>query len=945
MQQTGAWALRKSLSTPVGTKTTSNQSLKPQPFISNDHIMNDNIENEVQGNSNIKIGKKQDLSISDKTPQKTPNFKRVSFSLKKNASSSQTPAITTENPTEQNRLEEIASQQSPNVSPDKFSFTVCCTSTQKNYKILIKRKDVNKLKVSKIKSNLFRVVNIPVEEQALYAPCDTLSVKPLDDAVTGRMLDLNENTILFLVHISQQDIFEQQMTANIEAQQQRNGTILNPSLETEFETTATASIKDESMLQLSPQMQTKKEEEPSQDYSLIKDLSTVTTTSEKNVPLNNSTKTMENLPKEVSLSSMVTQESTLEKERESMITLLKNQFLEEKMQLARKYAIEKKEILQKANEDRQELMMENTRLRKELLQFANMSTVNPSTNHLVTSIQQEEILKLQSILSEHQQALIEKDKIISKLEKEISNLKKAAETDSQAWKNRLELEKQVSWNREKEMILKNWAEEIEILKLSQQQERIEAQNIIDQVETELQVANNKIECDRKFVESADLALETLKNQIAKLSRGDYDTATLMMEAAKEKALIEKRFNDLLISYSSLRELMDEEVKKRKQLHNLVEDMKGNIRVIVRLRPLLEDEQPTDLMQGRLEIKDDNTIIVATQNFGSKSHEFYKVLDENSTQEDVFEHVKPLIQSALDGYNLCIFAYGQTGSGKTFTIHGDKVQYGLIQRTARYLYNTLEKQTGARRETFSISCSMVELYLDNLYDLFDESVSLIDPQHRFSNVTATQKKKPQLRQSKNGKMSVTNCTEIMARTPEELLTLIDEGNEAKQVFKTEMNDQSSRSHTIFTIKLIIEGTTQPNSLNPNGKHYRKESKIAFVDLAGSERVSKSNSTGERFKEAQHINKSLSSLGDVIAALSAHQKHVPYRNSKLTLMLQEMIGGNSKTLMFANISPDRKSISETISTLSFASRVKCVQNHPILSRQVVATSNDDTSSTCL
>ncbi|KAG2392282.1 hypothetical protein C9374_012534 [Naegleria lovaniensis] len=926
MHQTGAWSLRKSVSTPIGTKSMKSQSVvRVEPQTSD-------MENEVQGNSNLNHSTK--FQQSEKTPQKTPNFKRVSFSLKKNNSPSQTST--------DNLSEGTDPQLSSNISTEnnKFSFTVYCTSTQKNYKILIKHKDVSKLKVSKIKSNLFRVVNIPVEEQALYASRDVLPVKPLDDTMTGRMLDLNENTVLFLVHVSQMEFFEKQVTAKIEAQMEK------PMSQRESSrATSPTSIENEALLQRSPQMQF--DVQPPQELEvhqneLIKESPTVSTSS--NLPPNNNlSNASEKLPIDTSniSSTNVIQDSAFE----NAVKHLKNQFLEEKMQLARKFAIEKKEILQKANEDRQELMTENTRLRKELLQVANVSTTNPSSRNLVTSIQQEEILRLQTTLSENQQILIEKDKIISKLETEISTLKKTAETESQFWKNRLELEKQVSWNREKEMILKNWAEEIEILKLSQQQERIEAQNVIDQVETELQVANNKIECDRKFVESADLALETLKNQIAKLTRGDYDTATLMMEAAKEKALIEKKFNDLLISYTSLRDLMDEEVKKRKQLHNLVEDMKGNIRVIVRLRPLLEDEQPTDLMQGRLEIKDDNTITVATQNFGSKNHEFYKVLDENANQEDVFEHVKPLIQSALDGYNLCIFAYGQTGSGKTFTIHGDKTQHGLIQRAAEFLYNTLEKQTGARRETFSISCSMVELYLDNLYDLFDESISGIEPQHRFTHVISTQKKKPQLRQSKNGKMSVTNCTEIIAHTPKDLLDLIDAGNEAKQVYKTEMNDHSSRSHTIFTIKLIIEGSTQPNSLNPNGKHYRKESKIAFVDLAGSERVSKSNSTGERFKEAQHINKSLSSLGDVIAALSVHQKHVPYRNSKLTLMLQEMIGGNSKTLMFANISPDRKSISETISTLSFASRVKCVQNHPILSRQVVTaiSNNEETSST--
>lgn len=198
--------------------------------------------------------------------------------------------------------------------------------------------------------------------------------------------------------------------------------------------------------------------------------------------------------------------------------------------------------------------------------------------------------------------------------------------------------------------------------------------------------------------------------------------------------------------------------------------------------------------------------------------------------------------------------------------------------------------------------MIELYVDQLNDLLDDT---------------KKDKKLEVRLNPSGGTYVQGAIEVPVKTSEELLGVLSQGNSLRQVHKTEMNDRSSRSHTIFTISLYITMSSQTKS-------YATRSKLCFVDLAGSERVSKSHSMGERFKEAQHINKSLSSLGDVIAALSTRSQHIPYRNSKLTLLLQDSLGGNSKTVMFANISPSSDSISETLSTIQFASRVKRVHN---------------------
>ncbi|KAL9658086.1 hypothetical protein ABK040_013000 [Willaertia magna] len=605
---------------------------------------------------------------------------------------------------------------------------------------------------------------------------------------------------------------------------------------------------------------------------------------------------------------------------------------DEKNKISRKFATEKKEILQRANDDRQELSKENTRLRKELLAMSNKleeHQQNQSANQVVQN--SKEITDLKCQIEELEAKLKQKENEINEMEGKYELIKKQYEQDLETRQMKFEVEKQNLWNQEKEQMLKNWAEEVESLEIKNQQEKEESKNTCDMLKRELDLAHIKIEKDLQYVESADLAFNDLRNQITLLTNGDVDASTLIIESAKEKALLEKKYNEIMRDYDVLREQLEEEVKKRKSLHNLVEDMKGNIRVIVRIRPLLEGEQQTDVMQGgRIEVKDENMISVQSQNLGLKNLEFFKVLGESSDQLQVFEQVQPLIQSAIDGFNVCVFAYGQTGSGKTFTIHGEPEninQFGLIPRALDHLFKCLERQICHKTESFTLSCSMVELYLDDLIDLYEN----IQDQNNNNNSTTTGKKKLQLRQSENGKMSVTNCVEIPVNNSNELMQLLKYGNESKKIFKTEMNDQSSRSHTIFTVKLTIQGRESNNQ----EKYYRKQSKIAFVDLAGSERVTKSGSvkSEERFKEAQHINKSLSALGDVIAALSTKQKHVPYRNSKLTLMLQEMIGGNSKTIMFANISPDRKSISETISTLTFASRVKCVQNHPLLSKQTL------------
>ncbi|KAL5983620.1 hypothetical protein ACLOJK_017708 [Asimina triloba] len=272
--------------------------------------------------------------------------------------------------------------------------------------------------------------------------------------------------------------------------------------------------------------------------------------------------------------------------------------------------------------------------------------------------------------------------------------------------------------------------------------------------------------------------------------------------------------------------------------------------------------------------------------------YHKVLEDNrklynqiqDLKEEVFIDTQPLIRSVLDGYNVCIFAYGQTGSGKTYTMTGPEELteqgLGVNYRALNDLF-ILAKQ---RRDAicYDVAVQMMEIYNEQVRDLLGLNV----PDANLIPVTSTA----------------------------DVIELMNTGHRNRAVSATAMNDRSSRSHSCLTVHVqgrdVISGGTVRGSLH-------------LVDLAGSERVDKSEVKGDRLKEAQHINKSLAALGDVIAALAQKNSHVPYRNSKLTQLLQDSLGGRAKTLMFVHISPEMEAVGETISTLKFAERVATIE----------------------
>ncbi|CAN1778075.1 Kinesin-like protein KIN-14J [Linum perenne] len=313
--------------------------------------------------------------------------------------------------------------------------------------------------------------------------------------------------------------------------------------------------------------------------------------------------------------------------------------------------------------------------------------------------------------------------------------------------------------------------------------------------------------------------------------------------------------------------------ENRKLYNEVQDLKGNIRVYCRVRPFLPGQSKK---QTSVEyIGENGELLVSNPTKPGKdtrrTFKFDKVYGQAASQGEVFMDTRPLIRTVLDGFNVCIFAYGQTGSGKTYTMSGPSISskegWGVNYRALHDLFQIAQSRKGSM--TYDIGVQMVEIYNEQVRDLLA-------------------------------------CDDV--------LELMNVGMMNRAVGATALNERSSRSHSVLTIHVngmdVETGTLFRGNLH-------------LVDLAGSERVDRSEVTGDRLREAQHINKSLSALGDVIFALAQKSQHVPYRNSKLTQVLQSSLGGQAKTLMFVQLNPDVDSYSETLSTLKFAERVSGVE----------------------
>ncbi|XP_039966723.1 kinesin-like protein KIF3A [Bactrocera neohumeralis] len=334
----------------------------------------------------------------------------------------------------------------------------------------------------------------------------------------------------------------------------------------------------------------------------------------------------------------------------------------------------------------------------------------------------------------------------------------------------------------------------------------------------------------------------------------------------------------------------------------------NVRVVVRVRPMEKSELNSGATNV-IQVDKINRAITAVKpnaaNEPPKTYYFDNVFSSDSNQLDLYvDTARPIVEKVLEGYNGTIFAYGQTGTGKTYTMSGnpDSPQTkGIIPNAFAHIFGHIAK--ARENQKFLVRVSYMEIYNEEVRDLLGKDVS----------------KSLEVKERPDIGVFVKDLSGYVVHNADDLENIMRLGNKNRVVGATKMNQESSRSHAIFSI------TVESSELSQGDMTNVKMGKLQLVDLAGSERQSRTQASGQRLKEATKINLSLSVLGNVISALvDGKSTHIPYRNSKLTRLLQDSLGGNSKTVMCATISPSDINYMETISTLRYASRAKNIQN---------------------
>ncbi|VVA94014.1 unnamed protein product [Arabis nemorensis] len=356
--------------------------------------------------------------------------------------------------------------------------------------------------------------------------------------------------------------------------------------------------------------------------------------------------------------------------------------------------------------------------------------------------------------------------------------------------------------------------------------------------------------------------------------------------------------------------------------NLKEDpsfwMDHNVQILIRVRPLNSMEKSTNGYSRCL--KQESSQCVAWTGPPETRFLFDHVACETIDQETLFRVAGlPMVENCLSGYNSCIFAYGQTGSGKTYTMLGEvsdlevkpSPNRGMMPRIFEFLFARIQAEEESRRDErlkYNCKCSFLEIYNEQITDLLEPSSTNL-----------------QLREDIKSGVYVENLTECEVESVQDILGLITQGSLNRKVGATNMNRESSRSHSVFTC--VIESRWEKDSTTN-----MRFARLNLVDLAGSERQKTSGAEGDRLKEAASINKSLSTLGHVIMVLvdvaNGKPRHIPYRDSRLTFLLQDSLGGNSKTMIIANASPSVSCAAETLNTLKFAQRAKLIQNNAVI-----------------
>ena len=413
-----------------------------------------------------------------------------------------------------------------------------------------------------------------------------------------------------------------------------------------------------------------------------------------------------------------------------------------------------------------------------------------------------------------------------------------------------------------------------------------------------QEIENIIDIDENYIEKAPEEMKEISKKVLEYYK-------LLIEQENYKTIDLRNLKDSLLSEQEKVHILTQKLKNekylRRKIHNRYMYLRGNLRVMCRVRPFLPSEKINKKSQMETMIINNDSISICQENKQEKNFEYDYIFDTKSTQKDVYEEVTLLIQSMVQGNNICIIAYGQTCTGKTYTIQGPNSKNpGIVPRAARELFLILNNFSKSNYfESIRLSLTIIEIYNEQIYNLLEESTP---------NLT--------MYEDASGNLIIPDLNPISINNFDEANKLFKLAARFRHTSSTEYNDRSSRSHCIFSFQLKLTGK--------DGRIIR--STLHIIDLAGSERISKSQSKDEKLrKESICINLSLHSLSTVLNSIALKANHIPYRDSKLTHFLKDSLNENYNILLILLVSPNVKDISETISTLQFGERIVKICHH--------------------
>ncbi|KAL1256332.1 hypothetical protein QQF64_011877 [Cirrhinus molitorella] len=441
--------------------------------------------------------------------------------------------------------------------------------------------------------------------------------------------------------------------------------------------------------------------------------------------------------------------------------------------------------------------------------------------------------------------------------------------------------------------------EAEMQSLEEEKNRVIEEAFI-RAESEMKAVHENLAGVRMNLLTLQPALRTLTCDYNCLKRQVQDFPYMLEKAITEaKQEICQVIGEVSSANQELLRKYKREMNLRKKCHNELVRLKGNIRVLCRVRPICAGETDAADTKNIVTFDPEDDAVLYLSNKGKlMTFELDKVFSTQATQEEVFQEVQSLVTSCIDGFNVCIFAYGQTGSGKTYTMEGVPEDPGINQRALRLLFSEVSEKKPDW--DYKITVSMVEIYNETLRNLLGDNPN--------------EKLDIKMCPDGSGQLYVPGLTEFTVESVEDINKVFDLGHMNRATACTNLNEHSSRSHALLIVTVA--------GFNSSTGH-RTSGKLNLVDLAGSERIAKSGAEGSRLREAQCINKSLSALGDVINSLRSKHSHVPFRNSRLTYLLQDSLSGDSKTLMMVQVSPLENNVSESVCSLKFAQRVRTVE----------------------